>query len=103
MYRLEFLPAARSDLIELVRYISRELKNPAAADALALELIGEAEKLSEFPYANPAHRTLRPLKREYRRARVKNYYLFYFVDEQRKTVTVARVIHARRNAERELF
>jgi plasmid stabilization system protein ParE len=28
---------------------------------------------------------------------VKNYFVFYWVDENEKTVTIARVIYARRN------
>ena len=31
MYKLEYLPVARKDMIEIVRYISRELQNPDAA------------------------------------------------------------------------
>ena len=102
MYRLEFLPSARTDLIEIVRYISHELGNPAAADDLANELIAAVEKIAEFPYANPAHTPIRPLKHEYRRGRVKSYYLFYWVDEKEKCVTLARVIYARRDYDREL-
>lgn len=39
MYKLEYLPVARKDMLEIVRYISRELQNPDAADRLAVELI----------------------------------------------------------------
>ena len=38
MYKLEYLPVARKDMIEIVRYISRELCNPAAANQLALDM-----------------------------------------------------------------
>ncbi|MBQ9664059.1 MAG: type II toxin-antitoxin system RelE/ParE family toxin [Oscillospiraceae bacterium] len=102
MYRLEFLPSARNDLVEIVQYISRELGNPSAAYDLADELIAAAEKIVEFPYASPAHTPIRPLKHEYRRGRIKNYYLFYWIDEQKKCVTLARVIYARRDYDREL-
>ena len=42
---------------------------------------------------------IRPLKHEYRKLRVRNYLVFYWVDEERKLVTVARMIYARRNYE----
>ena len=42
MYKLEYLPVARRDMIEIVRYISQELQNPTAADQLAMEQIGRA-------------------------------------------------------------
>ena len=39
MYKLEYLPVAQRDMVEIVRYISGELQNPAAADRLAMELV----------------------------------------------------------------
>ena len=42
LYKLEYLPVARKDMIEIVRYISRELQNPDAADRLAVELVNAA-------------------------------------------------------------
>ena len=43
MYKLEYLPVARKDMLEIVRYISGELQNPDAADRLAVELVDAAE------------------------------------------------------------
>ncbi len=45
LYKLEYLPVARKDMIEIVRYISRELQNPDAADRLAVELVNAAESV----------------------------------------------------------
>lgn len=99
MYNLEYLPAARQDMVEIVRYISIELGNPAAADRLAAELIEAGERIPKFPYANPAYTPIRPLKREYRKLLAENYFMFYWVDEDKKLITVARVIYARREYE----
>lgn len=100
MYKLAFLPAAQNDMIEIVRYISKDLKNPAAAERLAVELIGAAESVLDFPYAAPVYQPIRPLKREYRKILVQNYLMFYWVDEEKKLVTVARVMYARRNIDK---
>ena len=54
MYNLEYLPVARQDMIDIVRYIGVELANPVAADRLATELIEAGESIPKFPYANPA-------------------------------------------------
>lgn len=98
MYRLEFLPIARRDMIEIVRYISEELSNPIAAQNLADEMIRKADNLKEFPYINMVHQTFKQLKNEYRKQAVKNYFLFYWVEETPvKLVTIARVIYARCN------
>lgn len=91
---------ARRDMIEIVRYISQELQNPTAADQLAMELIEAGDSIPKFPYANPAFIPIRPLKHEYRKLLVQNYFMFYWVDEVKKLVTVARVVYARRDYER---
>ena len=87
-------------MVEAVRYISETLRNPTAAERLAEELIEAGDSILTFPYANPVHMPIRPLKHEYRKLRVHNYLMFYWVNEERKLVTVARVIYARRNYER---
>lgn len=100
MYRLTFLPAAKQDMTNIARYISHELLNPTAADALADEMIDAAGRLCDFPYRNAVHQTIRPLKHEYRKLLVKNYIMFYWVDEKEKLITIARVIYARRDYEK---
>ena len=100
MYKLEYLPVARRDMIEIVRYISQELQNPTAADQLAMELIEAGDSIPKFPYANPAFIPIRPLKHEYRKLLVQNYFMFYWVDEVKKLFTVARVVYARRDYKR---
>lgn len=100
MYKLAYLPVAQNDMIEIVRYISKDLKNPVAAERLAVELIGAAESVLAFPYATPVYQPIRPLKREYRKILVQNYLMFYWVDEEKKLVTVARVMYARRNIDK---
>ena len=97
MYSLDFLQAAKQDMTDIVRYISRDLSNPAAAERLAVEMIEAAERLTDFPYKNRVYRTIRPLRQEYRGQVVQNYILFYYVEERQKLVTIARVIYARRD------
>lgn len=99
MYNLEYLPVARQDMVEIVRYISIDLKNPEAADRLAAELIEAGDSIPAFPYANPAYTPIRPLKHEYRKLLVRNYFMLYWVDEEKKLITVARVVYARRDFE----
>ena len=87
-------------MVEIVMYISRELNNPLAADRLAAEFVEAGERIPAFPYANPAYIPLRPLKYEYRKLVVQNYMMLYWVDEENKVVTVARVIYGKRDFER---
>lgn len=100
MYNLQFLPVARNDMVEIVRYIGNDLQNKQAANKLADDLIDAAEKLREFPYAYPAFSPIRPTKKDYRKLVVRNYIIFYWVDESSKTVTVSRVVYAKRDYEK---
>lgn len=100
LYSLEYLPAARQDMVEIVQYIGGELHNPQAAERLALKLIAAGDGLLDFPYANPVHMPVRPLKHEYRKLLVDSYLVFYWVDEREKLITVARVIYAGRSFDR---
>lgn len=97
MYKLEYLPIALSDMLGIVKYISQELKNPIVANSLSEEFVKTAESLVEFPYSNPCYTPVKPLKHEYRKITIKNYLMFYWVDESEKTVTVARVIYGKRD------
>ena len=72
----------------------------AAAEKLALELIQAGDSIPRLPYANPAYIPIRPLQHEYRKLLVRNYAMFYWVDEGKRLVTVARVAYARRSFER---
>lgn len=97
MYRIQFLETALDDLKEIVTYISHTLQNPVAAENFTKDLLSQIDTLSEFPYLCPSYRPIKPLKQEYRRLHVKNYFVFYWVNEQQKEITIARVIYSRRN------
>ncbi len=97
MYKIEYLPAALRDLTEIALYISNVLQNKKAALDLTQEIVGNVDGLAGFPYKNAVYLPIRPLKYEYRRMAVKNYLIFYRVDEDLKQVTVVRIIYARRN------
>ena len=97
MYKIEYLPIALQDMVELSSYISKELKNPTAAVHLAEKMVEAIDQLAVFPYMNPVYQPIKPLKYEYRKTVVDNYIIFYTVDEAEKIVTVHRVIYGKRN------
>ena len=96
-YAIEYLPSSLEDLKEIVRYIARTLQNPKAAENLAHEIIKKVDLLADFPYSAPRYTPIKPLEYEYRKLLVKNYFAFYRIDEMKKTITVARIIYAKRN------
>ncbi len=97
MYKVEFLSIAKQDSSKIAQYIKNDLCNPEAAVRLVEEIVDSAEKLSSFPYSHPVYYPIRPLKKEYRNFPVKSYMIFYNVNEQEHTVTISRIIYAKRN------
>ena len=100
MYKLEYLPIAQSDMVDISRYISLELKNKTAAIRLAEKMVASADRLTFAPYINAVYVPIRPLKNEYRKLLVDNFIMFYYVNEEEKLVTIARVIYAKRDYEK---
>lgn len=97
MYALKFMPEAKKDISDISRYIGVELCNPAAADRLVDKILSETEKLIDMPYIYAVYESPFSLKFEYRKLLVKNYTIFYCIDESEKTVKIVRVIYAKRN------
>ncbi len=105
MYNIEILQTASDNIDDIVRYIAAELKNKTAAERLTDKIYSTIETLAEFPYAHTVHQTPQneePLKYEYRKILVDNYFIFYRVDETRSLIIVASVIYARRRLPEQL-
>ena len=100
MYKIEYLPAAMNDLVEIAAYIGVKLDNPDAADRLAEDISEKVSAAAGQPYMNPLYIPIKPLTHEYRKIVVRNYDIFYWVDEPDKKVTIARVIYAGRELDR---
>ena len=99
MYTIEYLPIAKSDMVEIAKYIGVKLANPEAAERLAEKMIEAAEDLADMPYKCPVYSPVKPLRHEYRKLIVQKYIMFYWVDEDKKRITIARVIYSGRDYE----
>jgi plasmid stabilization system protein ParE len=102
MYRLSYLPLANCDITDAVSYIADELCAPKAALDLLDALDKSIPLLKDFPYSCRVYQPVKPLKQEYRIMTVKNYAVFYTVDEQKKLVEITRMIYAKRDFESKL-
>ena len=97
------LPVARRDLLDAVRYISRDLGSPEAAERLVDEFGSAVSSLSSMPYRRRVYVPLRPLSHDFRALPVGNYLAFYWVEEEpERVVTVARLLFARSDYASEL-
>ncbi len=93
MYTIENLPIARRDMVDIAKYIGVKRSNPEVAERLADKMIEAAEKLTDMPYKCPVYIPVKPLRHEYRKLIVQSYIMFYCVDEDKKLVTIARVVY----------
>ncbi len=93
MYNVVYLPTARRQLEDAVMYIAVDLCALDAAMALADEVDRAVRKLMEMPYRFPIYHTLYAMKHEIRFFTVKNYNIYYIIDETSKTVEILRILH----------
>lgn len=98
-YDVELLPQAIGDIEEEVVYVSKVTGSCSSGERLVARIAEAAESLRNFPYGRPVYRPLRNVSHEMRWLLEGRWYLFYWIEEERQTVVVARVIYARRNLE----
>ena len=93
MYKVEFLPIAKEDLNDIIYYISHHLKNISASKKLRSLFMNSLDYILQFPYGNPVYQTTGTLKNEYRSYRVKNFFMFYTINEDKQLITIVRVLY----------
>lgn len=102
MYRLLYLPVAKRDITDAVNYIAETFAAPKAALDLLDALDESISRLKDFPYSCRVYQPVKPLEYEYRILIVKNYAVFYTVNEPEKLVEVFRIFHAKRELDKQL-
>lgn len=100
MYKIVYLPLAEKDLMEALDYIANTLDAPGAARALLEEFDETVQHIAAFPYAHELYLTPRPMRDEIRKVPVKNYVLYYTVNQD--SVELRRFLHGRRDRGRAL-
>jgi len=96
-YSLNITDIAEEDILATVRYIANELKNLVAANNL-LDDIEKHEKTLEdtpgiYPFVHDEYLAGKGLKYVI----IKNFLLFFTIDEKNKTVNVIRFLYGRRD------
>jgi len=96
-YRVDVSEAAESDLGDIVRYIASQLSAPITVLQM-MELLEEAMTgLSNLPERCPLVADERLSQMGYRKLMVKNYIVFFSIDEKNKVVDVERILYGRRD------
>ena len=96
-YRVDVSEPAQSDLRDIIRDISAQLAAPMSAQRM-MDAIEEAlTSLSDMPHKCSAVSDERLASMGYRKLMVKNYIIFFTIDETAKVVDVERILYARRD------
>lgn len=95
IYFKEFSKAAIQDIRKTSHYLKDTLKNRAAAERLITSAEAKVNELIIFPCQHPI--VSDPLLALYkiRYAQIKNYLMFYTVNEDTKTVYIVRFLYSR--------
>ena len=103
VYEVIISESAERDIDEILTYMTVKLANPQAAIDWADELEIRYSELSKYPlmYGKSANETLGRIG--YRCFVVKNYIVFYRVDEMERKVIILRIFYGRQDYEKEFL
>lgn len=93
-FRIEYLPTAEKDLIDIFEYILSD--NPSAATSFLDQVDESILKLEDFPYMGVVPKDSRLKYLGYRILIVENYLVFYVVYEVDELVEIRRILHGKR-------
>ena len=96
-YKVKITPFAFSQLAETVNYISGVLLVPETAAKWLDVLQSSIRSLSSMPNRFPLTEEQPWREKGIRKLNVKGFFVYYLVDEERKTVTVTAVVYGRRD------
>ena len=102
-YEIRITEYALEQMREIVQYISETLSAPDAAHNLLTTLKSSMTACAEFPARNPALAREPWHSRGIRRIIVKNFYAYYWIDEDHQQVWFISVVYAKRNQTDELL
>ena len=93
----QFTDAAKEDLDGILSYISKDLCNPIAAKNLFEKIEKTVSRICDFPKSCPVVENEFVVRRDIRKSLIDNYIMYYIYEEEKKTVSVLRIVYGRRN------
>ena len=102
VYKIIILPEAQKDMRSIALYIAREFAAPETALNLEDEFQKEINSLAEMPKRIKLVDEQPWRDAGIRKTRVKNYYIYFLVDDDKMTVKVNAVIYAGRDQTKQM-
>ena len=101
-YKIKVTRQAKEHLALIREYIATELQAPIVAKRMLELLKSEMMSLQTMPYRVKLISEQPWCELGFRRIRVKNYYVYFCVDDSRKEVQILAIIYARREQAKQL-
>ena len=101
MFQVDVSPQAAEDLLEIKRYIEKELQNPIAALNTVKKIVETYENLADYPAIGISVEKYVSFPTDYRFVLANNYSIFYRIENER--VKIIRILYSRRDFVRILF
>lgn len=96
-YNIEITEVAEKDLIAIGNYIKNELLEPKISLKIIESISTKILELESLPFRNELVKDEQFALQGIRKLTVNNYLIFYSVSENLKTVTIIRILYAKRN------
>lgn len=96
-YKVYITKYAYAQMEEIKQYIACELQVPIAAKNLLLAIKSAVLSLALMPARHPLMQEEKWRSQGLRKMVVKNFLIYYWVDEERKEVHIVAVIYGRRD------
>ena len=96
-WHVEITQEAEQDMEEIYQYIAVSLQEPGIAWKQTERIRDKLEKLNRMPERNSVVQDEPWKSREIRRVNMDNYTAFYMLDSKTATVSVIRILYARRD------
>ena len=101
-YKIKVTRQAKEHLALIREYIATELKEPIIAKRILELLKSEMMSLQTMPYRVKCIDEQPWGELGFRKIRVKNYYVYFWVDENKREVQILAVIYVRRDQAKQL-
>ena len=96
-YKVFISKPAENDMLDIVQYISSILDAPVTASKMLDNIINAVDSLNKMPYGYQLVDDERLSSLGYRKMPVKNYFIFFTIDEKNRRVIIERILYARRD------
>ncbi|MDR2588817.1 MAG: type II toxin-antitoxin system RelE/ParE family toxin [Spirochaetales bacterium] len=97
MYALVFSKVIREDIDSSYTYIKETLEAPHAAENLIKDIVEKLEYIKKTPYARSLVHDNYLTSLGIRSIKIKNYVLYYNVEEEKKSINIIRFFYNKRD------